>query len=307
MPFSKIENISKKKLDEIYEFLFKPAIEKSGLGYVCERSRIRNGAFTRDILVNLQNSEVVLADLTGFNPNVMWELGIRHTLSNRTILVSKESRKYKKIISDIGIYGVVFYRPDLRGKDQFNKEIKKILDDIEKEPERSDNPVYDFLKQEDIILMSFERKIVINKMIGLLSELFSNLKFAEIMIKGGKYITLRKYHTDAIRHLLTTNYISTAPEYLALMKDLVIVAENANTELDYLIFVNRNHKASKKLVLNLSKDMKKEVEHAIKWTEHLIFHIKQGDPVFSQSPIMVMNKEHRKLLTGSDYVGLALD
>jgi len=99
MPFSSMGNVTEKDWTEIYTQLFKPAIEGSRLRYTCTRSQIRNGAFTKDIVQNLFTANVVLADITFFNPNVMWELGVRHALTNRTILVARKDVMTERIIS----------------------------------------------------------------------------------------------------------------------------------------------------------------------------------------------------------------
>lgn len=50
------------------------------------------GEITEQIFTLLHNSEVVIADVTNGNPNVMYELGIRHTQNKVTIQVGEYSR-----------------------------------------------------------------------------------------------------------------------------------------------------------------------------------------------------------------------
>ena len=70
MPFSATKRCSTEEWTEIFENIHKPAIIGSRLGYKCERSKIRTGAFIKDILMQLNQADVVLADLTDMNPNV---------------------------------------------------------------------------------------------------------------------------------------------------------------------------------------------------------------------------------------------
>ena len=144
MPFSETESCSEEKWEEIYKHLFKKTIEEAG--YACEcSSPIKGGAIINDIIQQLDTAEIVLADLTDSNANVFYELGIRHTLSRRTIMVAQ---KGQDLPFDIGGYGVIFYSPNLPGIENFENKIQERIKEIERNPDKSDNPVSDFLNEE---------------------------------------------------------------------------------------------------------------------------------------------------------------
>ena len=44
----------------------------------------------RDIIEPIYQSDIIIADLTGLNPNVMYELGIAHTFNKKTIIITKD-------------------------------------------------------------------------------------------------------------------------------------------------------------------------------------------------------------------------
>jgi len=237
MPFSATSTT--KDWDKVFSEVFRPVIEEAGLGYTCQRSENQNGSFTKEIVQNLRSAFLVLADITDFNPNVMWELGVRHSLSRRTIMVARADM-IEKIPSDIKNYGVIPYDTEITAFTTFRTQIKQILLKIEAEPERSDNPVFDFLRIEELILTQNERKTTIRKLSGLLTELFTNLKIAD-NIANGTYsvkpesITLRRYFTSAILHLINTNYVIADKTYLQRLINTAILMENVNRRLDYLM------------------------------------------------------------------------
>lgn len=72
---------------EIYRALIKPAIEKADL---IPKSPVRDGTenIQAGIIDDLRNTDLVLADLSGLNPNVFLELGIRSALDKPTCLIS---------------------------------------------------------------------------------------------------------------------------------------------------------------------------------------------------------------------------
>jgi hypothetical protein len=82
-------------LTEIYKSVVKIAIEDSGLGLVCRRADDykTNKAIVQDIWKAICEARVILADLTRLNPNVMYELGMAHTVGKETILIYQKSQQ----------------------------------------------------------------------------------------------------------------------------------------------------------------------------------------------------------------------
>jgi len=143
MPFSETNSCTKRQWTNIYTSLFKKTVEEAGLGYECRRSTATRGSIIKGIIGDLDSSYVVLADLTDQNPNVFYELGIRHALRPRTILIAQDRTN---IPFDLREYASHIY--DWRtpaGRRKFRRVIVDILKDIDKDSERSDNPVSDFL------------------------------------------------------------------------------------------------------------------------------------------------------------------
>lgn len=240
MPFSEHVGIKKEGWSEVYETIFKKAVEGSGYGYRCERSTLTSGSFTRDIIENLKNAHVVLADITGFNGNVMWELGVRHSLSPRTIMVSRNNSSEKKFISDLGTYAIHFYENNGGAIELFKKEIKKVLKEFEDKPDKIDSPVFEVIKAEDRVLSSREQKIQIQKLMGLLTELIENLRITDQILDdkdlgiSKNSVTRHRFEYDAINEFLLTNYVmvNNMPKILHNLKTW---ARHANQILDELI------------------------------------------------------------------------
>lgn len=58
------------------------------------------GTITGDIITRLYNSDLVVADLTGTNPNVMYEIGIRHSFSRPIVHVCQNGQVLPFDLSD---------------------------------------------------------------------------------------------------------------------------------------------------------------------------------------------------------------
>ncbi len=145
MPFSRTQSHSEEEWTHIYESLFKRIFEDAG--YECERaSTTRGGAIIGDIIRQLDTADIVLADLTDNKANVLYELGIRHTLGGKCKNTIMVAQKREDLPSDLSGYGVIFYSPLCI--DDFKRKINDRIKEIERNPDKSDNPVSDFLDKE---------------------------------------------------------------------------------------------------------------------------------------------------------------
>ena len=83
------------KSQDIYCNWIKPAVEstysRDGKILSCHRAdvELRPGDIVQDIIAELVTADVVIADLSGRNPNVFYEFGIRHATNNSTILLAE--------------------------------------------------------------------------------------------------------------------------------------------------------------------------------------------------------------------------
>ena len=81
---------SEEEFDSIYEeYIKKPLIEE---GYLIKRDKEIPGSskIVEDILHNIRSAEIVIADLSGLNVNVFYELGIADEKRKYVILIAKK-------------------------------------------------------------------------------------------------------------------------------------------------------------------------------------------------------------------------
>jgi hypothetical protein len=88
-------------------------VSKSWIDYECEKPEAGRANIMKDVVSKLVTGDLVLAVLTDRNPNVWYELGIRHGLQLPTVMIMQEG---EQIPFDIHQYGVVTY-----GKGIINK------------------------------------------------------------------------------------------------------------------------------------------------------------------------------------------
>lgn len=200
MPFSSTKTCTEDEWTEIYESVFRPAIEDCG--YRCERALPGRGSLIRSIIEKLRNAKIVLADITDRNSNVLYELGVRHSLSKRTIIVSQ---KEDDIPSDLKGYWSVIYGIRPAQVRAFRADMRRLISEIEENLEKSDSPVSDFLDYEMIGVRNYLVRENVKRLNALFTELSANINTLREVEKDSRYKELLSY--DCLGLLLNTLYL----------------------------------------------------------------------------------------------------
>ena len=82
---------------ETWERIIEPACVEVGLMPIRADKIAKAGEITEQVFRLIRDADVVIADVTGGNPNVMYELGLRHTLHKNTVQIGE----YGKLPFDI--------------------------------------------------------------------------------------------------------------------------------------------------------------------------------------------------------------
>jgi hypothetical protein len=90
-----------------YATLYEPAIKKAGLTAVrADTDIFGTGKIIDQIWAGINNAKVLVAELTGRNPNVLYELGIAHALRKPVVLVSSNE---SDVPFDVRHVRVIYY------------------------------------------------------------------------------------------------------------------------------------------------------------------------------------------------------
>ena len=85
------------------------------------------GTITKQVIDAIYNSKLVVANLTGRNPNVMYELALRHAIGKPVIMIVEEGTK---IPSDIVMQRIIPYFNDAMGTKELRDNLKKAESEI---------------------------------------------------------------------------------------------------------------------------------------------------------------------------------
>lgn len=118
--------------DEYYTEIYKSAIEESGLKPKRADSLFRPSPIIRDIWEYINYSKILIADITGLNPNVMYELGLAHAITKPVIIISDS---IENVPFDLRYLRILIYdskKPNWA--DELKTKIKKSMAEIIESP-----------------------------------------------------------------------------------------------------------------------------------------------------------------------------
>lgn len=126
MPISDVHGYEVGHFARVYEHLLKPAIAAAGYEPVRADDAVKTDYIVVGIIQKIVESEMVICDFSARNPNVMYELGIRHAF-NKPVALIKDRRTEK--VFDIQGLRYTEYDDSLR-IDSVEKDIAKISSTI---------------------------------------------------------------------------------------------------------------------------------------------------------------------------------
>jgi uncharacterized protein (TIGR02996 family) len=143
MPYGSNDERLQRHYAGVYQSIIVPAATKAG--YAVKRSDIaaEPGNITQDIIRDLADSDMVIADLTAANANVFFELGVRHTMrKSGTVHIIDQSHSMP---FDIREYRAISYSTELADLPAVIDQVVAAIRKREEQSNRSDNPVHDAL------------------------------------------------------------------------------------------------------------------------------------------------------------------
>lgn len=136
------ENSSiRRHIDGVINAAIRPAL-KSKYKINVAHEFTTTGSINKQVIVEIYDSDLVIANLTDLNPNVMYELAIRHALKKPVIMIMEKGDN--KLPFDVANERTIFYKNDFQGVLDLKKEIERTEENMESIKNLS-NPIYDAL------------------------------------------------------------------------------------------------------------------------------------------------------------------
>ena len=147
----------RRHIEGIIDAALRPALEDKYDLVVAHRIS-EPGSITKQIITEIYSAKLVVANLTNRNPNVMYELALRHSLGKPVIMIAE---KGTPLPSDIVMERTIFYQNDARGVIELRESIAAAEKEIDYD--KTERPIYnvlqDVLKDRQIIEFSESQSI----------------------------------------------------------------------------------------------------------------------------------------------------
>jgi len=176
MPFSQTNEIHTEDYWTNHFSQFLEPLIKENFSFPIKRSTLLRADIVKDIIRDLIFSKFVVADISDANPNVLWELGVRHSFTNGTVVIAE-----KKSIRpfDISKNPILEY-PSINDPNydieliKFKRDFFAAISDWKEKPTKFDSPVLEALSGRGTIFEIIFREEIIRKMDGFIQELGYN-------------------------------------------------------------------------------------------------------------------------------------
>ncbi len=137
-PIGTPDSAIRRSTDGLLEATLQPILEKLGFEMVVAHRISTPGSITRQVLEHLLKDDLVIANLTGLNPNVMYELAVRHCVRLPVVVIAENNTV---LPFDLVTERTIFYTDDMKGVGELKPSLESTISRAteEKDP---DNPVY---------------------------------------------------------------------------------------------------------------------------------------------------------------------
>lgn len=112
---------------DIYENLIKPTIEEEGFRCLKSDDIFSTNSVIEDIWANINKSALIVAEISSNNPNVLYELGICHTVGKNVMMITQYPEEIPFNFRHMRCYP---YKNDISGSVELKRNIKSVLQHI---------------------------------------------------------------------------------------------------------------------------------------------------------------------------------
>jgi hypothetical protein len=125
--------------NELYEEVIRPVCREFGIQAIRADDTYGPGLIIADVVRQIEESKLIIADISPINANVYYEVGYAHARSKPTILIA--DRKVEKLPFDVSPFRTLFYDNTIDGKGRVEEGLRRHLRAVLDPSRLSDTPL----------------------------------------------------------------------------------------------------------------------------------------------------------------------
>lgn len=137
-PIGTDDSSTRRSAQGVIDSAIKPVLKELGYKALVAHEMLKIGSITTQVIEQLLNADMVIANLTELNPNVMYELAVRHAKRKPVVAIVE---KGTRLPFDLAEERTLFYANDMLGVHELMPRLKQAIQEAEKD-ENPDNPIY---------------------------------------------------------------------------------------------------------------------------------------------------------------------
>jgi hypothetical protein len=138
-PIGEAESDIRKRSDQILKYVITPAANECDYDPIRADEISKPGIITNQVIQHILDDPLVIADLTGWNPNVFYELAIRHMLRKPLVQIIEKGNQIPFDVAATRIIQVD--HRNLDSVEEAKNEIVKQIKAVEEDPSEIDTPI----------------------------------------------------------------------------------------------------------------------------------------------------------------------
>jgi hypothetical protein len=138
-PIGDLDSETRKRSDQIFKYVFEPAAKECGYEAIRADHITEPGMITSQIIQHIIDDPIVIADLTGKNPNVFYELAIRHAIRKPYAQIVEAGELIPFDVA--GLRTIDINHRDLDSVDSAKRELIKQIKSMQQEGSEANSPI----------------------------------------------------------------------------------------------------------------------------------------------------------------------
>lgn len=220
-PIGEEDSETRRKANQVLKFIISPVFEETDYEIIRADNIEKTGIITNQIIMHVLNADIVIADLSNKNPNVFYELALRHAARKPLIQIIS---KGEKIPFDVSAMRTIMYTLDLEGAERAKDEITAFLRSMPKH--QIESPVsiaVDFFQdnrtdsdESEIANINYNIGLLLSEMESLRTDAQGNIESTlneEIINIKNSLETIERTTSDLARNRINSLHKITSDSY----------------------------------------------------------------------------------------------